>query len=146
MVVTTASGIASLAGFTFTTVPPVQKGLVIHHANTEQCYGKAIARDANDNFIIAKLFQDSINGKTFTSAGNIDALFAKHDKNGNILWERTARGAGSLTTPHGVKTGAAGNIFLTGYLAFKEMPSEVTVIDLKAQGYKCYALPPNPYL
>ena len=118
VVLTTPVGTASLAGFTFTTAPPVQKGLVIHHANTGQCYGKAIATDASDNFIIAELFQGSIIGKPFTSAGNIDALFAKHDKNGNIIWERTAGGAGSLTTPHGVKTDAAGNVFVTGYFGF----------------------------
>lgn len=76
------------------TVPPVQKGLVIHHANTGQCYGKDITVDNQDNFIIAELFQGSINGKPFTSAGIIDALFAKHDKNGNIIWEKTAGGAG----------------------------------------------------
>lgn len=127
VVVITASGTAPLAGFVFTTAPPVQKGLVIHHANTGQCYGKAIATDANDNFIIAELFQGSINGKAFTSAGNIDALFAKHDKNGNILWERTAGGAGSLTTPHGVKTDAAGNIFVTGYFGFAGSATSRTI-------------------
>ena len=109
------------------TVPPVQKGLVIHHANTGQCYGKDITVDNQDNFIIAELFQGSINGKPFTSAGIIDALFAKHDKNGNIIWEKTAGGAGSLTTPHGVKTDAANNIYVTGYFGFAGSATSRTI-------------------
>ncbi|MEJ7611274.1 MAG: IPT/TIG domain-containing protein [Ferruginibacter sp.] len=127
VIVTNAAGTASAPGFTFTAGAPIQKGLVIHHANTTQCYGKAIAVDNQDNFIIAELFQGSITGKPFTSAGNIDALFAKHDKNGNILWERTAGGLGSLTTPHGVKTDAANNIYVTGYFGFAGSATSRTI-------------------
>lgn len=125
--VTSPDGTATLPGFTYTTAPPVQRGLVIHHANTGQCYGKAIAVDNQDNFIIAELFQGSINGKPFTSAGNIDALFARHDRNGNILWEKTAGGAGSLTTPHGVETDAANNIYVTGYFGFAAAATSRTI-------------------
>ena len=113
--VTTGNGTATLSGFTFTVAPPVQKGLVIHHANTNQCYGKAIATDANDNIIAAELFQTNINGKSFTSAGTIDALFSKYDKNGNLIWDKTAGGANCITTPHGVETDAVGNVYVTGY-------------------------------
>ncbi|MFM7431544.1 MAG: IPT/TIG domain-containing protein, partial [Flammeovirgaceae bacterium] len=113
--VTTGKGTAILSGFTYTVAPPVQKGLVIHHANTNQCYGKAITTDANDNIIAAELFQTNINGKAFTSAGTIDALFSKYDKNGNLIWDKTAGGANCITTPHGVETDAVGNVFVTGY-------------------------------
>jgi hypothetical protein len=89
--------------------------LVIHHANTNQCYGKAITTDANDNIIAAELFQTNINGKSFNSAGTIDALFSKYDKNGNLIWDKTAGGANCITTPHGVETDAVGNVFITGY-------------------------------
>ncbi|MFM7429666.1 MAG: hypothetical protein ACKO1F_07175, partial [Flammeovirgaceae bacterium] len=85
-----------------TVAPPVQKGLVIHHANTNQCYGKAITTDANDNIIAAELFQTNISGKSFNSAGTIDGLFSKYDKNGNLIWDKTAGGANCITTPHGV--------------------------------------------
>ena len=95
--------------------PTIQKGLVIHHANTNQCYGKAITTDANDNIIAAELFQTNINGKSFTSAGIIDGLFSKYDRNGNLIWDKTAGGANCITTPHGVETDAAGNVFVTGY-------------------------------
>ena len=113
--VTTSNGTATLSGFTYTVAPPAQKGLVIHHANTNQCYGKAITTDANDNIIAAELFQTNINGKAFTCAGTIDALFSKYDKNGNLIWDKTAGGANCITTPHGVETDAAGNVFVTGY-------------------------------
>jgi hypothetical protein len=115
VIVTTGSGTASIPGFTFTVTPPVQKGLVIHHANTNQCYGKAITTDVNDNIIAAELFQTNINGKSFTSAGTIDGLFSKYDKNGNLIWDKTAGGANCITTPHGVETDATGNVFVTGY-------------------------------
>ena len=113
--VITGNGTAILSGFTYTVAPPIQKGLVIHHANTNQCYGKAITTDANDNIIAAKLFQTNINGKSFTSAGIIDGLFSKYDRNGNLIWDKTAGGANCITTPHGVETDAAGNVFVTGY-------------------------------
>jgi hypothetical protein len=113
--ITTPNGTATLPGFTYTVAPPVQKGLVIQHANTTQCYGKAITTDASDNIIVAELFQTNINGKPFTSAGTIDALFSKYDKNGNLSWDRTAGGANCITTPHGVETDGSGNIFVTGY-------------------------------
>jgi hypothetical protein len=113
--VTTGNGTTILSGFTYTVAPPIQKGLVIHHANTNQCYGKAITTDANDNIIIAELFQTNISGKSFTSAGTIDGLFSKYDKNGNLIWDKTAGGANCITTPHGVETDAAGNVFVTGY-------------------------------
>jgi hypothetical protein len=113
--VTTGNGTAIRSGFTYTVAPPIQKGLVIHHANTNQCYGKAITTDANDNIIAAELFQTNINGKSFTSAGTIDGLFSKYDKNGNLIWDKTAGGANCITTPHGVETDAAGNVFVTGY-------------------------------
>jgi hypothetical protein len=113
--VITGNGTAILSGFTYTVAPPIQKGLVIHHANTNQCYGKAITTDANDNIIVAELFQTNINGKSFTSAGIIDGLFSKYDRNGNLIWDKTAGGANCITTPHGVETDAAGNVFVTGY-------------------------------
>ena len=113
--VITGNGTAILSGFTYTVAPPIQKGLVIHHANTNQCYGKAITTDANDNIIAAELFQTNINGKSFTSAGIIDGLFSKYDRNGNLIWDKTAGGANCITTPHGVETDAAGNVFVTGY-------------------------------
>ncbi len=111
--VTTPNGTIALPGFVYTAA--VQKGLVIHHANTAQCYGKAVATDANDNIIVAELFQTNITGKPFTSAGNIDALFSKYDKNGTLSWDKTAGGANCITTPHGVETDAAGNVYVTGY-------------------------------
>jgi hypothetical protein len=113
--VITGNGTAILSGFTYTVAPPIQKGLVIHHANTNQCYGKAITTDANDNIIAAELFQTNINGKSFTSAGIIDGLFSKYDRNGNLIWDKTAGGANCITTPHGVETDAAGNVFVNGY-------------------------------
>jgi hypothetical protein len=113
--VITGNGTAILSGFTYTVAPPIQKGLVIHHANTNQCYGKAITTHANDNIIAAELFQTNINGKSFTSAGIIDGLFSKYDRNGNLIWDKTAGGANCITTPHGVETDAAGNVFVTGY-------------------------------
>ncbi|TAF65184.1 MAG: hypothetical protein EAZ55_09545 [Cytophagales bacterium] len=83
--------------------------------NTGQAYGKGLSVDKNDNFYYTSLFQGTLEGKSISSVGGIDNYFAKHDKNGNLIWERSFGGTGSTTVAHGIDTDDAGNVYLAGY-------------------------------
>lgn len=91
------------------------KGLAFGVNSTGQTYGKAIAADASDNFIVATLFQGSMPKQNITAVGTVDTHIAKYDKNGTLLWERTAGGTNTSTIPNSIDTDAQGNIYVTGY-------------------------------
>ena len=91
------------------------KGLAFSLGSTGQTYGKAIATDASDNFIVATLFQGAMTGHNLTAVGTVDTHLAKYDKNGTLLWEKTAGGAGTTTVPQSIETDAQGNIYIAGY-------------------------------
>ena len=83
-------------------------------------YGKGNTVDADTNYIEAALFQNSINvnpngNTTLTSFGAIDVVFAKYNKNGNLVWGKRIGGANTTEAPHGVVTDAQRNVYLTGY-------------------------------
>ncbi|OIN56727.1 hypothetical protein [Arsenicibacter rosenii] len=77
--------------------------------------GQAVATDGSDNFIVAGVFGGALAGHNLTATGTADTHLAKYDKNGVLLWERTAGGTGISTTPIGVETDAQGNIYVLGY-------------------------------
>nr|WP_293835820.1 hypothetical protein [uncultured Arsenicibacter sp.] len=91
------------------------KGLVVGLNSPGQTAGQAVATDGSDNFIVASVFGGALAGHNLTATGTADTHLAKYDKNGVLLWERTAGGAGISTTPMGVKTDAQGNIYVLGY-------------------------------
>jgi len=121
--VTTVTGSDSLATFTFTGPPLTQRGLVIHHPNTQQASGQALTIDQQDQIISFGSFQGGINGRPFTAAGLSDALLAKYTPTGGIRWERTAGGANAQVLPQAVETDAAGRIYTAGSFGQESGPA-----------------------
>ncbi len=83
-------------------------------------YGKANTVDSDTNYIEAALFANTINinpngTTTLTSFGAIDVVFAKYNKNGNLLWGKRIGGSNTTDAPHGVVTDALRNVYVTGY-------------------------------
>ncbi|MBC7892397.1 MAG: hypothetical protein H7Y12_09305 [Sphingobacteriaceae bacterium] len=85
-------------------------------SNAGQAYGKGVCVDKQDNFYYTSLFQGTLSGKSIAATGGVDNYFAKHDKNGALLWERSFGGVvGGITVAHGIDTDDAGNVYLAGY-------------------------------
>ncbi|MBL7990826.1 MAG: T9SS type A sorting domain-containing protein [Candidatus Kapabacteria bacterium] len=94
--------------------------VLFSYASTGQEYGKANTVDADNNHIVAALFQGSINvnprGSTIlTSSGQVECVVAKYSPAGALIWGIRLGGATSTDVPHGVETDAAGNVYVTGY-------------------------------
>jgi len=96
-------------------------------ANVGQAYGKALVTDAQDNFYYTSLFQGSISGKSMLAAGVIDNYFAKHNQNGQLIWEKSFGGAGSITVGHGLAADGTGNVYITGYFGDETTTSSLTI-------------------
>ncbi len=105
------------------TTPPIAFLL----RNSGQAYGKALCVDRDDNFYYTSLFQGNLEGKSITSVGGIDNYFAKHDKNGNLIWERSFGGANSTSVAHGIATDGSQNVYLAGYFGMSEQESPRTI-------------------
>jgi hypothetical protein len=77
--------------------------------------GRAVAADGAGNVLVAGLFkgQLSFDHTNVVSLGAQDAFVAKVDPRGNLLWVRTAGGAG-LDEASGVTADSAGNVQVTG--------------------------------
>ena len=83
-------------------------------------YRKANTVDIDTNYIEAALFANTINinpnGTTnLTSFGAIDVVFAKYNKNGNLMWGKRIGGVNTTDAPHGIVTDAQRNVYITGY-------------------------------
>lgn len=78
--------------------------------------GQAVALDATGNVFITGLFrlQATFGATVLTNAGNSDVFLAKYDLNGNLLWARSAGGAGG-DNGLALATDANGNVFLSGF-------------------------------
>jgi hypothetical protein len=97
-----------------------QSNLAIY-SSTGMEYGKASAVDADNNYIKASLFQNTINvnpnGITNLTSPSLPTQMAltKYNAQGALVW---ANHIGGLTTsegPHGVDTDPNNNIYVTGY-------------------------------
>jgi len=91
-----------------------------------QAYGKAIACDSWGNFIVAALFDNSLDCDpdpagtvTLTSNGLIDILVAKYSREGDLLWGMSVGGATTLDAPHAVAADRSGNIYIAGYFGME---------------------------
>lgn len=112
---------------TSTTDTGLENSVAILLQNTGQAYGKALSVDNEDNFYYTSLYQGAITGKDFTSAGIIDNYLAKHDKQGNLIWEKSFGGAGSITVGHGIDIDANKNVYLTGYFGAETSASSISI-------------------
>jgi hypothetical protein len=80
----------------------------------DEAYG--VSCDGNGNAYITGLYWgNSMNfeSSTITSNGDIDAFLAKYTSSGTLEWAKTIGGTGD-ERGNGIKTDAAGNIYLTG--------------------------------
>jgi hypothetical protein len=76
----------------------------------------ASCRDAQGNFYTAGCFWDgttTIGGTPVKSNGHMDLLIVKYDKNGNVLWVRTAGGVKDERF-YGITVDAKGNCYAVG--------------------------------
>lgn len=75
----------------------------------------AIATDNNGNtFVCGKMYDPS-----FTSG--VDMFVTKYDASGNLLWQRTG-GSIQEDAATSITTDASGNVYVTGYFAYKANP------------------------
>jgi hypothetical protein len=98
-----------------------QSNLAMLYSSTGMEYGKASAVDADNNYINASLFQNTINvnpnGVTNLTSPSLPTQMAltKYNAQGELVW---ANHIGGLTTsegPHGLDVDANNNIYVTGY-------------------------------
>ena len=81
--------------------------------------GQSVCTDASGNVIITGFFSSptiafGTTMLTNTNNNTFDFFIVKYDTSGNVLWAKSAGGAGSDVS-NGVCTNASGNIFITGY-------------------------------
>lgn len=107
--------------------PVLENSVAILLQNAGQAYGKALSVDNQDNFYYTALYQTNIENKNYNSVGIIDNYFAKHDAQGNLIWERSFGGAGSITVGHGIDVDANQNVYLTGYFGAETSESSITI-------------------
>lgn len=105
----------------------LENSVAILLQNSGQAYGKALSVDEEDNFYYTSLYQGNITGKSFTSVGIIDNYLAKHDKQGNLIWEKSFGGTGSITVGHGIDIDANKNVYLTGYFGGETSANSITI-------------------
>jgi hypothetical protein len=90
-----------------------------------QDYGKAIAVDADDNVLVAALYNQTLDtdpSKAGTnlvaSAGGTDIVIAKYTSYGSLLWARSMGGGGappSIDAPHAIITDRSNQVYVAGY-------------------------------
>lgn len=121
--VTTANGTASLAGFTFTSPPPLPTGLAFSIGGSAgNDYGKDITIDASGNMILASYFYGTVDFDPGTSIANriatgaADVGISKYSVTGQLLWA-ISFGSPGVDIPHSVVTDATGNIYTAGYFS-----------------------------
>jgi len=78
-------------------------------------YGYGVAPDGSGNVFLTGTFKDSADfgDTTLTSAGRYDVFVAKYEAAGNVLWARSAGGAGPKEG-WGAATDGSGNVLVTG--------------------------------
>lgn len=103
------------------------KGLAFSISNTGQAYGKAACDDINDNFYYTTFIQGAASGKNLTIHGLIDTYFAKHDRAGNLILERSFGAPQAITVAHAMETDAQGNVYLTGYFGSDNIAQSRTI-------------------
>lgn len=81
--------------------------------------GTVISRDASGNIYVTGTFQGTVDFDpgvgvaNLTSAGSVDAFFAKYTSSGNYVWAFKIGGA-SADRGNGIATDAAGNVYIAG--------------------------------
>ena len=84
--------------------------------STSDDYGNSVTADALGNVFVTGYFASptiSFGSYTLTNSGNYDIFIVKYDAGGNVLWAKSAGGAGN-DNGYSAKTDGAGNIYLTG--------------------------------
>jgi len=81
-------------------------------------WGNGIATDIFGNSYITGYFSTivSFGSHTLVSAGGVDIFLVKYDPLGNVLWAKSAGGAGA-DGGYGVAVDAFGNVCITGYFS-----------------------------
>lgn len=98
-----------------------QNNLAMLYSSTGIEYGKANTVDADNNYINATLFQNTINvnpsGVTnlVCAGAGIDVGLTKYNSQGQLIWGKRFGGTACTETPHGVDCDAAKNIYVTGF-------------------------------
>jgi len=78
--------------------------------------GYGVAPDAEGNVYATGAFQSTdlvVNGAPLPNAGDYDIFVVKYDRDGNLLWIKTAGGKG-YDYGHGIAVDAHGNAYVTG--------------------------------
>jgi hypothetical protein len=86
--------------------------------------GNAVATDASNNIYVTGAFLSSltVGTNTLTNTGNYDVYLAKYNSAGNVLWAKSAIGAGS-DMGYGVATDTSHNVYIAGRFSYSSVNS-----------------------
>jgi hypothetical protein len=104
---------------------------------TGQEYVYGISTDASGNIVVTGSFESptmTVGSTTLTKSGSgADIFVVKYDPSGNVLWAKSAGGAGG-EWGRGISTDAIGNIFITGFFTSPSITLGSTTLTKSGSG------------